>query len=322
MLWMVLMMTTPAQAMLGEEDDTFTPVPPKPRVELRQPTANEGIGAGGRLAIRAAGTHVVRLEVVLSWTDGTLKLEADGADIEQTALVPPVCEPVTVTLRGYAASGASAATSVTLKAPRDTLIDDMIAWAREQAEDSRTNLARADDPGDPGTCKNFIARMLDHLSESYAMAGAPQAGLKLPLNAQKEDCRPYRYGVMWQDAPAQEGNPFVEVGRFRQADDKTREQNEAQAAAFLCSARRGDVLQFVGNYVDGNGPHTILLTEDCDAQTLVFTDSNRKGKRVGGVRYGWVQFGSRRTVAWLAEVLSAPGCGATLYRLREDIIRK
>lgn len=322
MMMMVLMMIAPAQRTLGEEDDSFLPVPQRPRVELSSPRGADGIGPGGRLKVTGSGRNVQRMEVLLAWDGGTMKLEASGAEIDQTAVLPPIAGRVTVTLHGCGADGACAEDSVELRTPRETLIDDLILYAREIAQDDRQNFLRADDPQDAGTCKNYIARLLLNCSDSYGLLSAPNAALSLPLNADKADCRPWRYGVMWTNLPREAGNPFVEVGSFRESGEKERAANAEEAAAFLRTARRGDVLQFVGNYGDGNGPHTLLLTEDCDGETLTFTDSNRKGKRIGRTRYGWVQFGVRKPVKWLADVLAGPGCGGTLYRLCDEIIRR
>lgn len=319
---MVLMMTFPALRTLGEEDDSFLPAPQRPRVELTSPGEEDGVGPGGRLKVAGSGRNVQRMEVRLAWEGGTMKLESPGDEIDQTALLPPIAGRVTVTLCGYGADGACAEDSVTLKTPRETLIDELICNAKEIAQDSAQNFSRADDPQDAGTCKNYIARLLLSCSDSYGLLSAPDAALALPLNADKADCRPWRYGVMWADLPREAGNPFVEAGSFRESGEKKREENAEAAAALLRTAKRGDVLQFVGNYGDGNGPHTLLFTEDCDGATLTFTDSNRKGKRVGRTRYGWVQFGVQKPVKWLADVLAGPGCGGTLYRLCDEIIRR
>ena len=316
---MALMLAVGPLAALGETDDAFEPMQPKPRVRLIAPTASDGADAGRLLRVEAEGTNVSRLELSLSWPEGTIVLRAEGGRMEQTALLPATHERVTATLTGYGTDGQTAWVSVQLRTPRETLIDDMLGRAQAIAQDANARFMPADDADDPGTCKNFLRGLLEAFADGYALADAPDARLVMPLNADAEDCSPWRYGVQWAQAA---DSPYAEVGRFRSDPEQAREENARQAAELLRMAQRGDVLQLACNYVDGNGPHAILLTQDCDGEALVFADSNRKGTRVGGARYGWAQYGARWTVEFLADALAASGCGATLYRLREDITRR
>ena len=72
MMMMVLMMIAPAQQTLGEEDDSFLPIPQRPRVELSSPRGADGIGPGGRLQVPGSGRTVPRMEVLGAWDGGTL----------------------------------------------------------------------------------------------------------------------------------------------------------------------------------------------------------------------------------------------------------
>ena len=49
-------------------------------------------------------------------------------------------------------------------------------------------------------------------------------------------------------------------------------------------------------------------------------DSNRTGKRIGGLRYGKVLFDSEMSIDEWISFFCRKKCGATLYRLRDDII--
>ena len=49
-------------------------------------------------------------------------------------------------------------------------------------------------------------------------------------------------------------------------------------------------------------------------------DSNMRGKKVKGIRYGIVQFDEVKSIEWWAECFCKKTRGATLYRLRDDIV--
>ena len=45
-----------------------------------------------------------------------------------------------------------------------------------------------------------------------------------------------------------------------------------------------------------------------------------KGKKVGGKRYGYIQFDANKDIDWFIDAFCRKGYGATIYRLRDDII--
>lgn len=47
-----------------------------------------------------------------------------------------------------------------------------------------------------------------------------------------------------------------------------------------------------------------------------------RGTRREGIRYGYVQFNAEATVEWWADAFCKKKRGATIYRLREDIVYK
>ena len=89
-------------------------------------------------------------------------------------------------------------------------------------------------------------------------------------------------------------------------------------------AKRGDFFQLTGNYGGGVGAHSAIIVGDYDPETdkVYWMDSNMRGTRINGIRYGYVQFNADATIQWWAETFCRKTRGATLYRLRDDIIYK
>ena len=59
---------------------------------------------------------------------------------------------------------------------------------------------------------------------------------------------------------------------------------------------------------------------DPDTDTVRWMDSNMVGKKIDGIRYGKVQFDEEKDIGWWAAAFCQKGRGATIYRLREDIV--
>ncbi len=154
------------------------------------------------------------------------------------------------------------------------------------------------------------------------MAEYPDVPLVIPDNQRKADCAPYVYGVEWKDVSAAEGNPFEVAASFRYDTALSKQENRELARAFLRQVQRGDYFQMAANYYYGVGAHSLVFIADYDAQTdsVRWTDSNMKGKSVNGERYGYVQYDAVREIDWFVDAFCRKGYGATLYRLRQDII--
>ena len=154
------------------------------------------------------------------------------------------------------------------------------------------------------------------------MAEYPNVPLVIPNNQTKADCAPYVYGVEWQDVPASEGNPFYAAASFRYDDSLSKDENREMARAFLRQVKRGDYFQMAANYYYGVGAHSMIFIADYDPQTntVHWADSNMKGKSVSGVRYAYGQFDAEKDIDWFVDAFCRKKYGATLYRLREDII--
>ena len=161
------------------------------------------------------------------------------------------------------------------------------------------------------------------LSEAgFRVTGATEVKLVIPDNLPVKDCKPYYYGILWKDIPASEGNPFYAAAEFRYNNDLSAEENRKLAREFLMQVQRGDYFQMAANYYYGVGAHSMVFSADYNpaTDTVKWTDSNMKGKSVNGERYAYVQYDAEKDIDWFVEAFCRKKYGATIYRLRDDII--
>lgn len=205
---------------------------------------------------------------------------------------------------------------------REAFIDAIIDLAKEKFDAANGRAQRAQYSGDIYVCKNFTVYLFRENRDKFRMAEFPDTQLVIPDNQKKADCKPYVYGVEWKDVSAEAGNPFEVAASFRYDNDLSKEENRENARAFLRQVQRGDYFQMAANYYYGIGAHSLVFIADYDADKdeLHWTDSNMKGKKVNGERYGYVQFDAVKDVDWFVDAFCRKSYGATLYRLRDDII--
>ena len=205
---------------------------------------------------------------------------------------------------------------------REEMIDRIIALAQQLYTKAAGKPQRAHYAGDIYICKNFTVHLFREVAVDYRMAAYPDTELVIPNNQTREDCAPYVYGVEWQEVSAEDGNPFIEAARFRYDDSLSMEENRANARAFLMQAQRGDYFQMAANYYYGIGAHSMIFIADYDPETdtVRWTDSNMKGKSINGERYAYVQYDAVKEIDWFVDAFCRKKYGATIYRLREDIV--
>ena len=215
---------------------------------------------------------------------------------------------------------ASPASSVPLTA-REDFIERIISMGKELYEKADGRAQRAHYKGDIYVCKNFTTHLFRENRADFRMAEYPDVKLVIPDNLPKNECKPYAYGLCWKEIPASKGNPFYEAAAFRYDASLSREENLEIAKAFLRQTQRGDFFQLTGDYGAGVGAHSaIMLGYDEAADEIHWMDSNFRKKRINGINYGYVQFDEARDTEWWAVKFCQKKCGATLYRLRDDII--
>ena len=214
-------------------------------------------------------------------------------------------------------------TNVSISHPaREDFIDRIIATAKSLHDQAGGRAKRAQYSGDIYVCKNFTVHLFRENRADFRMAEYPDVELVIPNNQKKADCAPYVYGVEWQTVSAAEGNPFYAAATFRYDDSLSKEQNRQNARAFLMQVQRGDYFQMAAKYYYGTGAHSMIFIADYDPVTdsVHWADSNMKGKTVNGERYAYLQYDAVKEIDWFVDAFCRSKYGATIYRLRDDIV--
>ena len=205
---------------------------------------------------------------------------------------------------------------------RQDLIDRIINLGEEKFLQTGGKAQRAHYASDIYVCKNFTVYLFRQNRDDFRIAEYPDTPLVIPNNLPSEKCKPYAYGMFWEDIPAEKGNPFYVAAQFLYDTNETAEQNMERALDFMRQVQRGDYFQMSAKYEYGTGAHSAIMISDYDPETnsVHWMDSNMRGKKVNGIRYGVVQFDAIKEIDWWAKAFCQKKRGATLYRLREDII--
>ena len=208
---------------------------------------------------------------------------------------------------------------------RDAFIDGIIASGKKLFDKAKGKAQRAQFKSDIYICKNFTVYLFRQNRDKYRMAEYPDVKLVIPDNLPAKDCKPYLYGILWKDIPASEGNPFYIAAEFRYDKSLSKDENMELALAFMREVRRGDYFQMSADYRYGKGAHSAIMIADYDPETdtVHWMDSNmRGGKHADGYRYGLVQFDEEIGISWWAEAFCHKNRGATIFRLRDDIVHR
>ena len=204
---------------------------------------------------------------------------------------------------------------------REDFIDRIVALGEELYMKANGKLQRAHYSGDIYVCKNFTTYLFRENRDDFCMAEYPDVELRIPDNLPKEACKPYSYGLLWKDVSAAEGNPFYAAATFRYDSNLSFDENLKLACEFMRQAQRGDFFQMSADYEYGVGAHSaIMLGYDAENDEIHWMDSNMRGGKRDGIRYGMVQFDEVKSVEWWAKTFCHKTRGATLYRLRDDIM--
>ncbi len=206
---------------------------------------------------------------------------------------------------------------------RDEMIEAIIETGHHLYIAANGKLQRAQKAGDIYVCKNFTVHLFRENAANFRMAEFPDVALRIPNNLPADKCKPYAYGYCWEDVAAEDGNPFYIAAQFLYDKNQTKQENMERAIEFMKQVKRGDYFQMSAEYYYGVGAHSAIMISDYDpdTNTVHWMDSNMIGEKRDGVRYGKVQFDAVKDIAWWAEAFCKKKRGATIYRLREDIIR-
>ncbi|MBQ9210309.1 MAG: hypothetical protein IJ153_01285 [Clostridia bacterium] len=204
---------------------------------------------------------------------------------------------------------------------REDFIDRIVALGKKLYDDADGKRKRAHYASDIYVCKNFTVYLFRQNRDDFRMAEFPDTPLVIPNNLPAKQCKPYAYGFLWEEVAPEKGNPFQVAAQFIYDADQSKEENLARAMDFMRQAQRGDYFQMSADYEYGVGAHSaIMLSYDPDTDEIHWMDSNMRGGKIDGIRYGLVQYEAVKSVEWWASAFCHKKRGATLYRLREDII--
>ena len=225
-----------------------------------------------------------------------------------------MCLPVLAEDTGNAA--------VTDTSAREAFIDAMIETGRQLYVKANGKLQRAHYAGDIYVCKNFTVHVFRENCGRFRMAEYPGVALTVPNNLPAKECKPYSYGYCWEDVAADQGNPFYVAAQFLYDSKLSKSENMNLALEFMRQVRRGDFFQMSADYYYGKGAHSAVMIADYDPEsnTVRWMDSNMAGEKRNGIRYGKVQFDAVKDIQWWADAFCKKTRGATLYRLRDDIV--
>ena len=216
----------------------------------------------------------------------------------------------------------SSENEVPVLTPRDDLINRIIQMGQSLYEKANGHAQRAHYASDIYVCKNFTTYLFRMNRDDFCMAEYPNVKLIIPDNLPAKECRPFAYGFLWKDVPPSKGNPFYVGAQFRYDSNLSAQENMEKAVAFMTEVRKGDFFQMSADYEYGVGAHSAIMISDYDAETntVHWMDSNMRGKKINGIRYGIVQFDEEKSIEWWASCFCHKKRGATLYRLRDDIM--
>ena len=213
---------------------------------------------------------------------------------------------------------------------REAFIDGIIDLAKEKFDEAGGQPQRAHYSGDIYVCKNFTVYLFRENRDRFRMAEYPDTPLVIPDNKPREECTDYVYGVEWKDVPASEGNPFYVAASFRYDPDKTKEEKMRKATGILMACV---ALTFGAGTMAACKPEEPQVTEGAIYVTeaksfwagigsgyLSFEYREEPAEPVEGERYGYVQYDAVKEIDWFVDAFCRKKYGATLYRLRDDII--
>lgn len=208
--------------------------------------------------------------------------------------------------------------------PREEFISAIIERGHQLYLHAGDKWQRAHKKGDIYICKNFVVHVFKLAAGDYCMAEYPDVKLIIPNNMPVEQTRPYGKGYCWEDVQPSKGNPFEIAAQFKYNDDLSKQENMELALEFMRQVQRGDFFQMNANYEWGTGPHSAIMIADYDAETntVHWMDSNMITKKSNGINYGKVQYDAVKDISWWAEAFCSRRHGATIYRLREDILHR
>lgn len=321
---MLFCYTMPA---LAEEDFSINDLDFPAKLDIISPDFKQSYINGKEINLKAKGNGYKSYKIMIKYNNGQSKEDVvNSEDIDFSFIPENASGEINIEIKAYKSEnlqGYFETINRTIPSAKQEIISNMIDLAYKNSKDKKYCFAPAEEDHHIGVCKNFVMRLFDTYSKSYRMAEYPDLELHMPKNKSLKDSKPYQYGLEWRSETAEQGSPFEIVEQFKYDNNLSYEENYELAHNLMKKVQKGDFFQMVGNYGGGNGPHSLFFIEDYENanDTLHWTDSNMFGKRVNGVRWGYMQYNAAKSGQWFAKVFCSKNRGATLYRLRDDLIK-
>jgi hypothetical protein len=158
-----------------------------------------------------------------------------------------------------------------------------------------------------GQCKHYLQTRLKQIAEANNYVCKNGKIVNMPPNHPPGEYDSPEYGICWED----EGCAFNTVTEFRATGNH--KYNKEQIKELLRTVQRGDILQMRWKLGNKYYPHTLIFTSTLRGNKIEVCDSNRKP--AGGRKVSCDYL----SVDYFIKALDCKNCGATLYRLRDDI---
>ena len=217
--------------------------------------------------------------------------------------------------------GAAEETADDTLTARADLINRIIALGQELYIKANGKSQRAHYKRDIYVCKNFTTYLFRQNRDDFCMAEYPDVQLLVPNNLSAAKSKPYSYGIEWGGHFAGEGESVLHCGAVQVRQKSVRGGKIWRWRATSCGRRSAATTFKCPRSTSTARAHSaIMLGYDPETDEIHWMDSNMRGGKKKGIRYGLVQFDEVKSVAWWASTFCKKTRGATLYRLRDDIV--
>lgn len=217
--------------------------------------------------------------------------------------------------------GAAEETADDTLTARADLINRIIALGQELYIKANGKSQRAHYKRDIYVCKNFTTYLFRQNRDDFCMAEYPG---RSAARAEQSVRGKEQAVQLWHRVGghfAGEGESVLHCGAVQVRQKSVRGGKYGAGVRLHAAGAARRLLSNVREVRVRHGAHSaIMLGYDPETDEIHWMDSNMRGGKKKGIRYGLVQFDEVKSVAWWASTFCKKTRGATLYRLRDDIV--